>query len=198
LTLDGGNFITNGQISILTDKVLKDNKGGREKIESIIKKSTSSRPIIVQGCPGDNVGHSDGYMAFIDEKTIGLSRYPNERAYTHDQSWLTQIEGILRFEGLEVIPFQERPSSYYIPCKCEEMRRRRCCTMTANGVYINYLRLNNTILLPEYNLPSLKETLYFNSTNELELSRRGFQVIKVNCDSIANQGGVLRCLSFVL
>lgn len=198
LILDGGNFVSNGKLAILTDKILKDNNKDKVEIESILNKTTHCYPIIVPACPGDNVGHSDGYTSFINENTVCLSKYPSDQIYEHDSAWLNMLEIQLRPYRLEIIPFFERPSCYYIPCQCEERRRRNCCTMTANGGYVNFLRLNSTILLPEYSLPNLREILYFNSINELHLSSLGFQVIKINCDSIASQGAVLRCLSFTL
>lgn len=196
LVLDGGNFVTNGKLALLTDKVVRDNGGDQEKIKEVISGELKVQPIFLSIPPGDNVAHSDGYMAFIGESTIGLSSYPEQDLFKYDNSWLRQVDAVLRSKELMVVPFHERPSSYYIPCKCEESRRRKCCTETANGVYINFLRLNSTIILPEYSMPTLKEADYFNHINEAALSKLGFQVIKIKSDLVAAQGGVLRCLSF--
>ena len=196
IKLDGGNFISNSSFAFITDKVFRDNDLAEDDLKSLIRDSLGVIPIVIPTAKNDVVGHSDGYMAFISENMLCVSQYPKMDSFKEDNRYLQGVGEFASGLDLRLIPIYERPLGYSIKCECDLQTKRKCCTFSANGVYVNFLRLNNTIILPEYTLPTLKETLYYNSINELELSRLGFQVIKINCDQLANHGGVLRCLSF--
>lgn len=196
IKLDGGNFISNSTFAFITGKVFRDNDLKEDELKTLIKDSFGLIPIIIPTSKNDVVGHSDGYMSFISETVLCISQYPKMDSFKEDNKYLQKLEELASGFDIRIIPIYERPLGYSIKCECDLQSKRKCCTFSANGVYVNFLRLNNTIILPEYTLPTLKETQYYNSINELELSRLGFQVIKINCDQLANHGGVLRCLSF--
>lgn len=194
LKLDGGNFIANRQFAFITEKILQDNNLSEMEVSAIIKEKMGVIPIIVPINKGDVIGHSDGYMGFIEDNIICISEYPRQDSLKDDNKYLDALRNICGDLNLRIQPMQERPLGYSIPCECES--KKRSCTYTATGCYVNFLRLNNTIILPEYTLTNLKETMYYNNVNEEALSRYGYQVIKINCDMLAQHGGSLRCLSF--
>ncbi|WPQ64580.1 agmatine deiminase family protein [Chitinophaga sancti] len=193
LKLDGGNFIANHRFAFMTEKILRDNDLPEQEIIAIIKDKMGVTPILIPTNKGDVVGHSDGYMGFIDDDIICISEYPKLDSLKDDYKYLESLKGICNDLNLRIQVIQERPLGYSIPCECEA--KKKCCTYTANGCYVNFLRLNNAIILPEYTLTTLKETIYYNNVNEEALSRYGYQVIKINCDMLAQHGGSLRCLS---
>ncbi len=101
----------------------------------------------------------------------------------------------LEEEKLEVIEMYDRPVDEIVPCECYR-KTKKACFYSARGNYINFLRLNNTIILPEYSLPTLKETKYYNEVNKEILIQQGFEVRTINCDMLSKEGGSLHCLSY--
>lgn len=197
LNLDGGNIILNNEYAFITQKVFSDNPDLTEKeILDLIVYSFGVAPVIVPLNSEDYLGHIDGYMAFIDEQTIAVVEYPKMEIFKKDNEYLQTLEKYCHDLNLRIVTIQERPLNQSIPCECELKCKRKVCSFPANGNYINFLRLNDTIILPEYTLPTLKETIYYNNVNEEILSNMGFQVIKINCDLLGQHGGSLRCLSF--
>jgi agmatine/peptidylarginine deiminase len=142
------------------------------------------------------MGHTDGYMSFLDDGTVCITEYPKMEIFKDDNEYTKKLEAICRDLNFRTITLYDRPLNYSIKCECDLQKERKCCSYSANGNYINFLRLNDTIILPEYTLTTLKETIYYNNINEEILSNLGFQVIKINCDALAQHGGSLRCLSF--
>ena len=98
-------------------------------------------------------------------------------------------------EKLEVVELYDRPIDEIVPCECYQ-KTKKACFYSARGNYINFLRLNNTIILPEYTLPTLRETKYYNNINKEILTQLGFQVKTINCDLLSKEGGSLHCLSY--
>jgi agmatine/peptidylarginine deiminase len=194
IKIDGRNFIANNRFAFITEKVLQNNELSEKEIVAIIKDKMGVTPILVPVNKGDVVGHTDGYMGFLEDDILGLSEYPKLDCLKEDVKYLDRLKNICSDLNLRIQPILDRPLSYSIPCHCEA--KKKSCTFTATGCYVNFLRLNNTIILPEYTLTNLKETVYYNNVNEEALSKYGYQVIKINCDTLAQHGGSLRCLSF--
>jgi agmatine/peptidylarginine deiminase len=87
----------------------------------------------------------------------------------------------------------DRPIYETAYCGC---KKNSACFYSARGNYINFLRINNLIILPEYTLATKKETDYYNKVNQEILERLGFEIKRINCDLLSKLGGVLHCISF--
>jgi len=74
LILDGGNFVNNNTKVFITDKIADDNPGKR--IKEMLFDYCGLESIIIKKNHYDVIGHSDGYMAFKDDETVFISRYP--------------------------------------------------------------------------------------------------------------------------
>jgi agmatine/peptidylarginine deiminase len=196
LKFDGGNFVANQNFAFITEKILSDNKLTQNEVVAIVNDALGVIPIIVPLNKGDILGHTDGYLSFLDDNIICITEYPKMEIFKDDNEYSNALGSICRDLNFRTITLYDRPLNYSIKCECELQKERNCCTYTANGNYINFLRLNNTIILPEYTLTTLKETVHYNNVNEEILSNLGYQVIKINCDTLAQHGGSLRCLSF--
>lgn len=188
LIWDGGNLVTNGEIGFITERIIKDNQNklSDKQIEEIIRESLNIKPIFIPVLKGDEIAHSDGYLAFLDKETILLSEYPDRKYFKEDNDYVSQIEKILINNGFEPIriidsPVDEKPY-------CDDIE-------SAKGIYINFLRLNNTILMPIYDFGNIEDN-NCNKINEKKLKNLGFNVITINCDELAKFGGVLHCISF--
>src|ERR1019366_1934216 len=78
--LDGGNFIHNGNgIGITTNRIIADNEWlSIDEIRNTFEEQLGiSKLIIVPVEPGDETGHIDGIVRFINETTIVVAAYPD-------------------------------------------------------------------------------------------------------------------------
>lgn len=197
LVLDGGNFCSNSWMVFLTDKILEDNKElSKSEIIEIIKDYTSLRPEIIERSKMDAIGHTDGFMNFLSEDKVFLSNYPSLSFLQPDIEFVYEVRKKLEQEKFEVIEFYDRPVDEIVACECYT-KTKKACFYSARGNYINFLRINNTIILPEYSLPTARESKYYNTVNKETLIQLGFEVKTINCDLISKQGGSLHCLSYV-
>ncbi len=187
LIWDGGNLATNGEVGFIIERIIKDNqnKFSEKQIEEIIKENLNIDPIFIPVLKGDEIAHSDGYLAFLDEKKILLSEYPDEIDFTKDNEYVSQIKKILTYNNFKPTRIQENPIGK------NEIKN----IQSAKGIYINFLRLNNTIILPFYKFEKADDNEY-NEINKKMLTDLGFDVIIINCDELAKFGGVLHCISF--
>ena len=196
LVIDGGNFSNNDKTVFLTNKILDDNKElSKSEIINILKDFTSLQPEIIERCENDSIGHTDGFLNFISNNKVLLSNYPSLSFLKEDIQFIYRVRKKLKEEKLEVIELYDRPIDEIVPCECYR-KTKKACFYSARGNYINFLRLNNTIILPEYTLPTLRETKYYNNINKDSLTQLGFQVKTINCDLLSKEGGSLHCLSY--
>jgi agmatine/peptidylarginine deiminase len=197
LLLDGGNFVNNGKYAFITDRILEDNGIFTQKeIERVIEVQTGLQPIIIERNKCDNIGHIDAYISFLDKNTVAIPNYPSFPFLADDIEFVTQLEEHLRRLGLKVIKLEERPIDEIGHCGCSG-KKRTPCIYSARGNYINFLRINNLIILPEFTLPTKKESNYYNKVNGEILEEMGFEVKRINCDMLARFGGVLHCISYL-
>ncbi|SEA92570.1 agmatine deiminase family protein [Pedobacter hartonius] len=196
LIWDGGNLVNNKQFGFITTKIIEDNPSFNQLyIERMIEERLEIKPIIIPRQKGDVIGHVDGYMSFIDHKKIALSSYPDMAFLKKDNEYLEQLRSIVLSYGLDLTRTKDRPIDEAIACNCNKFRRKGCF-YTAKGNYVNNLRINNTVIMPEYTLSTKRETNYYNQSNKDIYQSMGFNVRTVNCDALAQFGGSLHCLSF--
>lgn len=196
LIWDGGNLVNNSQYGFITNKIIEDNPTfTKEYIENIIKDKLGIQPLIINKSIDDVIGHIDGYMSFINENNIAISSYPNMPFLKKDNEYLEYLSNYSIGRGLAVTRINDRPIDEAIACNCNSFKRKGCY-YTAKGNYVNNLRINDTIILPEYTLSTKRETNYYNQSNKEIYQSIGFDVKTVNCDQLAQFGGSLHCLSF--
>lgn len=195
LKLDGGNFVCNDKFAFMTDKVLEENSIlSQKEIEHIILESTGLIPKIVAKNRCDVIGHTDAYMSFLDNNRVLLSNYPSFPFLKDDIDFINELEEELKASGIKIIKFYDRPIYESANCGCTN-KKSKPCFYSARGNYMNFIRLNNLIILPEYNLSTKTETNYYNRINQEILVDAGFEVKRLNCDGLAKFGGVLHCIS---
>ena len=192
LNIDGGNFVHNTKQVFITEKVYEDNPG--KDVEGIIKQYTGLDAIIVSKSYYDVIGHTDGYMAFKDEETIFISKYPDLPHLKKDIEYVTMLKSVAKNNGFKVLPIFDNPVDEAIECACKGSKTRSCL-FSARGMYINYIRFNDYIIMPEYTVPK-NSPIEYNWINKKWLHSQGFNVIGINCDQLAKFGGSLHCISF--
>ena len=62
---------------------------------------------------------------------------------------------------------------------------------SSRGNFLNFLRINNKIILPKYNLPTKKETQYYNITHQKTFNGLRFEVLRINCDVLSKFDAML-------
>ncbi|MFN8229492.1 MAG: agmatine deiminase family protein [Bacteroidia bacterium] len=197
LVLDGGNFVSNGKYAFLTDKVISQNSENVNEIKKILKGYLNVEPIILETSKTDKLGHTDGYLNFLNSETLCVSKYPQIQFLKDDIEYSNKLKEILIPFNFKLIDIYDRPvaekvvgGGQFYADKSDE------CLNSARGIFINFLILNKTIILPEYTLPNYKKTMDYNSTNKFTLEKMGYKVKSINCDEISKLGGSLHCISF--
>ncbi len=195
LIWDIGNIVSNHQYAIITNKLLEDNpKFELATIENIIKDYLELNPIFINKQPNDVIGHTDGFLSFIDDKNILISDYPSFSFMKEDKLYLKDVQKVLYANNLNFIKMAERPVDKIVKCNCD--KHKAGCFYTAKGNYINFLRLNNTIILPEYKLHNKIEHKFYNTINVKMIERMGFEIKTINCDQLSKFGVSLHCISY--
>lgn len=185
LSIDGGNFVHNTKKVFLTAKVVEDNPG--KDVKRIIKDYTGLDAIIVDRSYYDVLGHIDGYMAFRDEDTLFVSEYPNLPYLKQDIKYVKMLRSVAESNGFKVIPVFDMPIDEPVHCNCKG-KKTRSCLYSARGVFVNYIRFNNYIIMPEYTIPQ-NSSVEYNWMNRKIFESYGFDVLSINCDQLAKFGG---------
>jgi len=179
LNIDGGNFVHNTKTAFLTEKVYKDNPG--KDVARIIQEYTGLEAVIVPQNPHDVIGHSDGYMAFKNEDTLFISDYQKQPFLKKDIAYVNKLKNIAVKNNFKVLPLFDNPVDEPINCACKN-KKTRSCLYSARGLYVNYIRFNDYVIMPEYSLPA-NNTVEYNWINEKWLTSQGLNVIGINCIS---------------
>lgn len=180
LIIDGGNPTVNGDgMAITTDRIISDNRSyAIEEIRRIFKEKLGISELIVLPVePGDVTGHVDGMVRFISRQVVVVADYPEE--YPEGRKFYNTIASSLTDKGLTVVRLLNA-----IPLETKGFP-------PATGNYINFLRIENKILLPRY---KGQESLFNKAKATLESYVS--EVIGIDCDLLAKKGGVLNCISY--
>lgn len=179
IVLDGGNVVTSRAKVILTDKIYKENPSiERPRLRDLLAQVFKAECIFIPKEPYDIIGHSDGVVRFVSDNCVLINDYT-----VVDPNYGVKLRSLLENKGLEVdtLPmFQETGVA-------------RHSLQSAVGIYINYLRVGNIVVLPGYD----------REEDDIAMKKM-HQVIpnavvhQVPCRSLAEQGGVLNCVSWTI
>ncbi|WP_159729946.1 agmatine deiminase family protein [Sphingobacterium sp. 18053] len=197
LIWDGGNLINNDRYGFMTSKIIEDNPSfSKFYIEHMIEDYLGIKSIVIPRQKEDAIGHIDGFASFVNDRRLAVSLYPNMPFLKDDNIYLDGILSIANDVGLETMRIHDRPIDQSIKCQCRKKKRSGCYSVS-RGIYINNIILNDTVILPQYSLPTKKETDYYNRVNVELYTKLGFKTETVNCDNLSQFGGSLHCLSYV-
>jgi agmatine deiminase len=159
----------------MTDRIFIDNPTIERK--KLIKKLEQlfqiDKLVFVPEQPFDFTGHSDGMVRFIDSKNVIINDYSKEKP-----EFSRAFEIALHNAGLnyEKIPYNvyENPSNDY-----------------ANGDYINYLQMENIVIVPTFNFN--EDDLAVRQLEQIFSSKK---VVTIDGNEIANNGGIINCITW--
>jgi agmatine/peptidylarginine deiminase len=179
IVLDGGNVVASRNKVILTDKVFKENPSiERPRLRQRLEETFQAECIFIPKEPCDFIGHSDGVVRFVSENRVLVNDY-----FSVDPGYGQRMRGLLEKKGLEVetLPmFEEKGTGNH-------------GVSPAVGIYINFLRVGDAVVIPAYDRP--EDQLALEKMRTVLPEARMFQL---PCRSLAEKGGVLNCVSWTI
>ena len=179
LVVDGGNIVSLKKKLICTDKIYSENNKLSElEVRAKLRRCLGVDEVIVIPCePFDIIGHADGMLRFIDENTVLVNDYaPFLPAFD-----LELLAVLMQYDlKVEFLPYRifDRVNRDGIP--------------SAKGNYSNFLQIGNVIILPKYGIEEDDAAL-----EKIQELFPGFIIRTLDCNSIAKEGGVLNCITWV-
>lgn len=179
ILLDGGNVVRANDKMIMTDKVFIENPAIQKRalIKRLEKIFETDRIVFVPRHPLDFTGHADGITRFLNDDTV-LINAGSEKATQREKKFELSLRLALHNACLEYI---EIPSNTSGNSKIQE----------ANGEYLNYLQMENVIILPVFGIK--EDDMVEKKFKELF---PGITLATVKSNDIAKEGGILNCISW--
>jgi agmatine deiminase len=212
LILDGGNLIHNGcGTGIVTNRVFSDNEHLFEhEIRSVFREKLGIDELhIIPSEPGDNTGHIDGMVRFLDPNTLAILEYPGN--YTADPKYINKqdyTESVKATQKIAVYLANQNFNIVRIPCSIPLKGKHKMPSKlyidntfeNAAGNYMNFLRAGNKIFLPQYNNPVEDENAFKVINEYFEKFHPEVKVIVVPSDAtpLSEYGGIINCISLQL
>lgn len=178
INIDGGNVLLCDGRAILSDRIFSENPDwSRDELISELTKLLESEVIIIPAQHGDMTGHADGMVRFVNKDTILGNRLADEYKY-----WREGMQKVIVQYGLRYIdvPFLTDTKDAKHP-------------ISAIGIYVNYLEVNDLIVLPVFGRD--EDSQVINILNEAFPSRT---IETINYNEVAQEGGLLNCSTWVI
>lgn len=175
LRLDGGNMVRAGGLVLVGDRVLAENPTVPETHlrRQLADELQAERLLLLPTAPGDIIGHADGMVQLLDERTVLVNDY-----HGPETAFGQSLRRELRNAGLECVPFPYNPFA-------------NRSSLSAVGVYLNFLRLPGLVLLPGFGLAE-DETARQVATSLFPDN----QIVPLDCTEVAARGGAVHCLAW--
>lgn len=171
INLDGGNivFSPSKTKAVITDRVFSENPAyDTNALLTEIKKLLEAEIVIIPSLKSDMAGHADGVVRFVNENTVIGNVSPYKNGYEQ------RVKRALKKCGISVIDFPYFDSA----------------GISAVGSYLNFLETEKHVFLP----------VFGNERDEtaVKCAKEVFkkEIITVNINGIAEEGGVLNCISW--
>lgn len=171
INLDGGNivFSPSKEKAIISDRVFSENPEYEKSVLiSELENRLEAEIIIIPSLKSDMTGHADGVVRFVDEKTVIGNATPYKNGYEQ------RVKAALRKSGILAIDFPY--FEFY--------------GISAVGSYLNFLETQKHIFLPVFGVSE--------DESAIKAAKCIFakEIIAVNINDIAQDGGVLNCISW--
>lgn len=175
IILDGGNVVRTKNKVIITERVFIDNPSyNRKKLISELYELLEVEQIFfIPQQPKDFTGHADGMVRFLDEDTIIVNDYENENG-----DFYRAFENAIHNMGLDL---------FRIPYFVDNNKSDD----NANGCYINYLEMENLVVLPVFGIKEDDKVFA-----QFDQMFAGTKVVTLESNEIASDGGILNCITW--
>lgn len=171
INLDGGNVVfspSKGK-AVITDRVFSENPAyDKNTLLTELENLLEAEIVIIPSLKSDMTGHADGVVRFIDEDTAIGNASPFKTGYEY------RVKTALKERGISVIDFPYFDSGY----------------KSAVGSYLNFSETEKHIFLPVFG--DVRDETAVKRAREVF----GKEIIAVNINGIAEDGGALNCISW--
>ncbi len=177
INIDGGNVLICDGRAILSDRIFSENPDyEKEVLISELSKLLECEIIIIPAQNNDYTGHADGMVRFVDRNTILGNNLATEYKY-----WREGMQKVITQYSLKYIdvPFFKHNDNKH--------------PESAIGIYVNYLEVNNLIVIPVFGRDEDKLAI--------DIIKNAFpdKVIEtINYNDVAQEGGLLNCTTWVV
>jgi len=180
INLDGGNVVNWSDRAIITDRVFDENPeySSKTKLISDIEKLLEVEIIVIPQIKSDMTGHADGMLRFVDHNTLLGNNREQEFKY-----WKDGINKVLKEKGIDYldIPFLDHKEKKYPD--------------HAIGCYVNYLEIQDLIVLPIFETEQNKDQEVYDKFREIFPDRK---IETINYNEIGLHGGLLNCTTWTI
>lgn len=175
ILLDGGNVIRSTNKVIITERIFSENRiyEPNELIKQLHELLEVDNIIVIPEQPNDFTGHADGMVRFLDDNTILINDYKRE-----SKKFQLALKKAIDKWALDCIIIPYNP--YY-----------NNTMKDAKGIYINYLQMENIILIPAFGMNEDDKVL-----KQFEKIFLKQKIVPVPSNEIAIDGGILNCISW--
>ena len=177
INLDGGNVLICDGRAIISDRIFSENPN-RDKNELVMElsKLLDCEIIIIPAENDDMTGHADGMVRFVNKNTILGNNLEEEYKY-----WREGMQKVIDKYNLKYINMP-----FFLPKDSKH-------PLSAVGIYVNYLEVNNLIVLPVFGRDEDKQAI--------DIIQKTFpnKVIEtIDYNDVALEGGLLNCTTWVI
>lgn len=180
INLDGGNVVNWSDRAIISERVFDENPeySSKNKLIAEIEKLLEVEIIVIPQIKSDMTGHADGMVRFVDRNILLGNNREQEYKY-----WKNGINKILQEKGIEYIdiPFLDHKEKNY--------------PNHAIGCYVNYLEVENLIVIPIFETEKNKDQEVLDKFKEIFPNRK---IETINYNEIGLHGGLLNCTTWTI
>jgi agmatine deiminase len=175
ILVDGGNVVRANNSVIMCDKVFRENTHISEKqlIRELQEQLEVNQVIFIPTDSTDKIGHADGMVRFLDDKTVLINDYSKEKPHFQLAFRLALHNAGLNWIEIPYNPYQNQKR------------------IQANGIYINYLQMKDVVTVPVFGIEEDEAVV-----NQFEKLFPKSKIATVDCNSVADEGGVLNCITW--
>ena len=182
INIDGGNVLICEDRAILTDRIYSENPDiDKDELKKKLAELLECEIIIIpayRSKEDDLTGHADGMVRFVDRNTILGNCLANEYQYIKDGMQKAIEEFKLKYIEMPFFIEKKDPEHPY----------------SAIGVYVNYLEVNNLIVMPIFGRKEEDDKAF--SVLKATFPDRIIETIDYN--EVAKEGGLLNCTTWVI
>ena len=181
INLDGGNVIICDGRAIISDRIYSENPDKtREELRKELAMLLECEIIVIPSLnkTADFTGHADGMVRFVDRNTVLGIKYDDR----YKKDWWKNTQKVLdeyNINFIEVPFFEDEPDSEH--------------PESAIGVYVNYLEVNDLIVVPVFGREEDAQAI-----NIIQKTFPNKQIETINYNDVAKEGGLLNCTTWVV
>lgn len=177
INLDGGNVLICDDRAIISDRIFSENPN-RDKDELVkeLTKLLECEIIIIPTENDDMTGHADGMVRFVNRNIILGNNLEAEYKY-----WRERMQKVIEKYNLKYINMP-----FFVPKDSKH-------PLSAVGVYVNYLEVDNLIVLPVFGKEEDNQAITI-----IKEAFPGKAVETIDYNDVAYEGGLLNCTTWII